>query len=163
MLNSTNNYQCICSNGIKDSAPVMTGLCTAPCPGNSAQTVSPATIRTSMTGRTVRLTASYPHSAVPPTLSTSTVRVPVPPPRPQLNLSTSSDHWEKTWSRSRNDPDGRLCWVADRARWSNERIGLWIERDNHHTPFLHLESCNEGSHDSTQSLPIHITVSQLYR
>jgi hypothetical protein len=40
MLRSTNYYQCICSNGIKDSAPVMTGLCTAPCPGNSAQTVS---------------------------------------------------------------------------------------------------------------------------
>ncbi|KAH8079917.1 hypothetical protein HD553DRAFT_125501 [Filobasidium floriforme] len=33
---------CICSNGIKDSAPVMTGLCTAPCPGNSAQTCGTA-------------------------------------------------------------------------------------------------------------------------
>ena len=77
-----------------------------------------ATLPTSIIGRIVRLTASYLYSAVPPTLSTSTVRVPAPPPPPQLDLSMSSDHSKKTRPRSssRNDPDGRRCWEAGRAR-----------------------------------------------
>lgn len=93
----------------------MTNLCTAPCPGNKAQTVSPP--RCSRLTRPIELTSYHPFlsSAAHPILTTSTAPAPGRLLRPRSNPSTWSDRSTRR-PMSKHDPAGRRCSAVDRAR-----------------------------------------------